>query len=269
MTTEEVEKVSATVPVAETKANSEDFFADFDFGSCEINLEQMLKAGVHFGHQKSRKNPKMEEYIFTTRKGINILNLEKTAQKLEQALEFLKEVRRAEKKVLLVGTKKQVQDLIRSLAKKTDMPNVSERWLGGTFTNFKIIKGRTTYLRDSQEKQEKGEFKRYTKFEQLKKSEELEDLERRMGGIKYMTELPGAIVVCDMLIDELAVKEARLKNIPIVAITDTNTDPTQVDYPIPGNDDAVSAVRLILSYVGKALLEQPAPKVAEVEPIKK
>lgn len=261
MTTEEVK--------ASAKTNSEDFFADFDFGKAEVNLEEMLKSGVHFGHQKSRKNPKMGEFIFTTRKGINILNLEKTAQELEKAIEFLKEVRRAGKKVLLVGTKKQVQELVKSLAKKTEMPFVTERWLGGTFTNFKIIKGRTTYLRDSQDKQEKGEFKKYTKFEQLKINEELQDLERRMGGIKYMTELPGAVVVCDLLTDELAVKEAKHKGIPIVAIADTNTDPTVADYPVPANDDAVSSVRLILGYLGKALLEQPEAKVAEAAPVKK
>jgi small subunit ribosomal protein S2 len=265
MTTEEAQKAPAAANVAETKTNSEDFFADFDFGKVEVNLEEMLKNGVHFGHQKSRKNPKMEDYIFTTRKGINILNLEKTAEELEKAIAFLREVRRAGKKVLLVGTKKQVQDLVKSLAKVTDMPFVVERWLGGTFTNFKIIKGRTTYLRDSQDKQEKGEFKKYTKFEQLKKNEELQDMERRMGGIKNMLELPGAIVVCDLITDELAVKEARHKNIPIVAIADTNTNPMNVDYPIPANDDAVSSVRTILGYLGKALLEQPAPKVVEVE----
>lgn len=250
--------------VAQGGADSEDYFAHFDFSGLELSLEDMLKHGVHFGHQKSRKNPRMSEFVFTTRKGINILNLEQTEERLKQAMAFLQQVRAGGKKVLFVGTKKQAQGLVLSLAKRVDMPFITERWLGGTFTNFKVIKGRTGYLKDGQDKMAKGEFKRYTKFEQLKKMEELDDLEKRMGGIKHMTELPGAIFIADVNKDEIAVHEAQKMNIPIIAIVDTNSDPGAIDYPIPANDDAVSSIRLILSYVGKALTA-PLPEPEEVK----
>lgn len=256
MTNKEVKASPAEVTKeAQTKTASEDYFTDFDFGKLKLDLETMLKAGVHFGHQKSRKDPKMERYIFTTKKGISVLDLQKTLEKIEEAMNFLKKVKGTGKQILFVGTKKQVQGAVKSAAKKCAMPFVVSRWLGGTFTNFKIIRSRAKYLKDNQAKMEKGEFKIYTKFEQMKKAEELEKLEEKMGGIKDMIELPGAVFVADIKEGELAVKEAAKVGIPVVAIIDTNCNPELVDYPIPANDDAVSSVRLILSYICKAIIE--------------
>lgn len=240
---------------AEKKADSEDYFADFDFKNLEISMEEMLKGGVHFGHQKSRKNPKMEGYIFATRNGMSIINLEKTAEKLTKALEFLKKTKKEGKEILFVGTKKQAKDMVRSAAKRCAMPYVSERWLGGTFTNFKVIRERARYLTSSQQDLADGKFDKYTKFERMKKAEELEKLEKRMGGIKNMVTLPGAVFFIDINENDSAVREARLMKIPIVALTDTNTNPVKIEYPIPANDDAVSAIRLMLGYVCRTLLE--------------
>lgn len=237
------------------KSDSEDYFADFDFKNLEVSMEEMLKSGVHFGHQKSRKNPKMGEYIFTTRNGMNIIDLEKTMQKLEEALEFLKKVKGEGKEILFVGTKKQAKDMVKSAAKRCGMPYVSERWLGGTFTNFKVIRERARYLTSSQQDLADGKFDKYTKFERMKKAEELEKMERRMGGIKHMANLPGAVFFVDINENDSAVKEAKLMNIPAVALTDTNTDPTRIEYPIPANDDAVSSLHLMLGYVCKALAD--------------
>jgi small subunit ribosomal protein S2 len=252
--------VSEGAPSAKNEDKGEDYFADFDFSKLEIDLEAMMKSGIHFGHQKSRKNPRMEEYIFTTRKGINIVNLQKTAEKVQEAMRFIEELRKSGKRIILVGSKKQSHNLIRSLAKRLDMPYVIERWLGGTFTNFKFIRSRAQYLIDAEDQMEKGEFKKYTKFEQMQKAEEIEKLERKIGGIKKMTELPGALFVVDVLADRLAIKEAQKVGIPVIAITDTNADPSIIDYPIPGNDDAVSSIRMIISYLGKALATEPAAK---------
>jgi small subunit ribosomal protein S2 len=256
MTKEETAVAQDIKAAAKPKDDSEDYFADFDLESLKIDLESMLKSGVHFGHQKARKNPKMDRYIFTTRKGISILDLQKTLEKLEEALEFIKETKKSGKPILFVGTKKQVQDIVRSVAKRCGMPFITSRWLGGTFTNFKVIRSRTKYLKEGQAKMDKGEFKIYTKFEQMKKIEELEKLEEKMGGIKDMIELPGALFVADIKEDEIAVKEARKMGVPVIGIVDTNCDPTIVDYPIPANDDAVSSVRLILGYICKTILSQ-------------
>lgn len=241
---------------AKKKASSEDYFADFDLASLEISIEAMLKNGVHFGHQKSRKDPRMEEFIFTTRKGISIIDLQKTLERLEEALEFVRKIKGEGKKIILVGTKKQVKDIVKSAASRSGMPYVVERWLGGTLTNFKVIKGRTRYLKDSQEKLTQGEYKKYTKLEQIKKSEELEKLEKKMGGIKHLDEMPGAVFVTDVKEDELAIKEAKKVNVPVIALVDTNVNPTLVNYPIPANDDAISSVRLLLSYICKVILEK-------------
>lgn len=237
------------------ESSKEDYFADLNYSDLEISLEAMVKKGVHFGHQKSRKNPKMDEYIFGTRKGINLIDLQKTEEKLNEALEFIKKVKSEGKAILFVGTKKQIKDIVQSAAIFCNMPFVAERWLGGTFTNFKIIRGRAKYLKDLRETIEKGEAKKYTKFEQMKMQEELDKLELKMGGIKDMKELPGAVFVMDIKENELAVKEAKKAGIPIVALVDTNVDPRTVEYPIPANDDAISSVRLILSYVCKAITE--------------
>ena len=238
------------------KNSSEDYFADFNLADLNISVENMLKSGVHFGHQKSRKDPRMEKYIFTTRKGVSIIDLQKTLEKMEEAFELIRKIKSEGKKIIFVGTKKQVKDIVKSAALRCEMPYVVERWLGGTLTNFKIIKGRTRYLKDSQEKLSQGEFKKYTKLEQIKKSEELEKLEKKMGGIKHLDEMPGAIFVTDAKEDELAIKEAKKVNVPVIALSDTNVNPTLINYPIPANDDAISSVRLLLSYICKVILEK-------------
>lgn len=252
-----MEKTAIQPEKAETSAKaqkkSENYFAQLNLAKLEVTLEEMLKNGVHFGHQKARRNPKMDEYIFATRKGINILDLQKTKEKLEEALEFIKKTKSEGKQILFVGTKVQAKDLVREAATFCGMPYVIERWLGGTFTNFKVIRGRTRYLVESQEKMEKGEFKKYTKFEQMKKVEELEKMEKRMGGIKFMSELPAAIFATSVKEDALAIAEAKKIGIPVIALADTNVNPGQVDYPIPANDDAISSLRLMLAYACKAL----------------
>lgn len=259
-------EMQASAPVAPTSsaaqsiaggknAERDNYFASVDLSKIEVSLEEMMKAGVHFGHQKARRNPKMEEYIFTVRKGINIINLEKTQEKIKEAMEFMGDIKKSGKSILFVGTKIQAKKLVREAAQACEMPYVSERWLGGTFTNFKIIRSRVRYLLDGESMLARGEFKKYTKFEQMKKIEELEKMNRRMGGIKNMTELPGAIFASSIKEDGLAIAEARKMGIPVIAVADTNSDPTKIDYPIPGNDDAISSLRLILTYAYKSIME--------------
>jgi len=249
---------------SKSEKTGEHYFALFDFAKIDAGLEGLLKAGVHFGHLKSRRHPKMDEYIYTTRKNINILNLEKTAEKLQSAGKFLAEVTKSGKPILFVGMKKQTQDTVESLAMRLGESYVTDRWLGGTLTNFSCINSRAKYLNETQDKLAQGEFKKYTKFEQAKKGEEVEKLERKVGGIKHMGQLPGAIVIADVKEATLVLHEARKMNIPVVGITDTNTDPSLVDYPIPGNDDALSSLRLLLGYLGKTILETKE-KVAEAK----
>ncbi|MCK9379054.1 MAG: 30S ribosomal protein S2 [Candidatus Moranbacteria bacterium] len=239
--------------VKEAKKATSDFFADFDLGELKMSMEEMLKAGVHFGHNKARKDPRMEEYIYGTKKGVNIINLQATQENLERALAFIENIKKSGKKILFIGTKKQSRDLVKSAAKRCQMPYVIERWLGGTFTNFSNIKKRTRYLKDLEAQIESGELKKYTKFEQSKKKEEAEKLERRMGGIKEMVELPAAIFATDVNEDNLAIREAIKMNIPVVALVDTNVNPVQANYPIPSNDDAVSSLKLMLGYVCRVL----------------
>jgi len=239
-------------------SKSEDYYADFDFAGLEIDMKLMLKNGVHFGHQKARRSPKMNKYIFGTKNGINIIDLERTVDKLEEATQFVKKIVSEGQQILFVGTKKQAKKLVESAARICGMPFVVERWLGGTFTNFRIISERARYLRDGQENMKKGEYTKYTKFEQMKMAEELDKLEGKMGGIKQMTKLPGAIFVTGIIEDNLAVQEARIKKIPIIALADTNVDPTMIDYPIPANEDAVSSLRLMIAYITKAVIDGKA-----------
>lgn len=257
------EKGSETVieghPSPSTKAVSasgvltSDYFAAIDLGSIEMTLEALLAAGVHFGHMKSRRHPKMEPFVYSTRNQLNIIDLKKTLQKLEEAAKFLASVKKSGKSILCVGTKKQTHDLIRSFSKRFGLFFVVDRWLGGTFTNFSVIRSRTKYLRETTEKLERGDFKGYTKFERMKIAEELEKLEKRMGGIKHMHDLPGAVLLADVKESGIVVREARRAGIPIVGIVDTNTDPSSIDYPIPGNDDAVSSLRFLFAALGKSL----------------
>lgn len=236
-------------------AKKNDFFADFDFDKLEIDIREMFKSGVHFGHQKARKNPKMDEYVFITKNGINIIDLQKTVEKLEEARAFIEKIVSEGQQILLVGTKKQAKNIVLSLAKRVGMPYVVERWLGGTFTNFAVIAKRTKFLRDGQEKLKRGEYSQYTKFEQMKIEEELESLENKMGGIKNMPKLPGAVFLTGAIEDNLALKEAKIKKVPIIALVDTNVDPGDVDYKIPANEDAVSSLQLMLAYIGQAILK--------------
>ena len=257
------ETAEKTVPTGVSQGQSAHevaYFADFDFSTHDITLESLLKAGVHFGHLKSRRHPKMDEYIFTTRKNINILDLEQTVAKLGVASAFLTEVVKSGKPVLFVGIKKQTHDTVRSLAERIGMPYVIDRWLGGTLTNFSHIKSRAKYLYEAEEKMARGEFKKYTKFEQAKKSEEIERLEKRMGGIKRMEMIPGAIVIADTREADIVLHEARKMQVPIVGIVDSNADPSFVDYPIPGNDDAVSSLRVLLGAIGKEVLRAQGGK---------
>jgi small subunit ribosomal protein S2 len=251
----EGEAASSDPEKGKKKAAGEDHFADFDFSKLEVSIEEMFKNGVHFGHHKSRKNPKMDEFIFGTRNSINILDLQKTSQKLKTALDFITQAVSEGKEILFIGTKKQAKRLVESAAKRCEVPYVSERWLGGTFTNFSVISKRTRYLREGQEKMKKGGYAHYTKFEQMKIAEELSRLEKKMGGIKNMMRVPDAIFALSVIDDNLAIKEAWVKKIPVVALIDTNTDPCGIDYPIPANEDAVSAIALMLAYVSKAVMD--------------
>lgn len=267
----EKSNAKAVAATDEKKPNQDpemDYFSALDFSKLEIKIEDMFKSGVHFGHHKSRKNPKMGEYIFATKGSINILNLEKTKEKLEEAMEFISKLVSEGQEVLLVGTRKQAKGIVEAAAKASGMPYVSERWLGGTLTNFKAISGRTKYLRDGLEKMKKGEFERYTKFERMKKAEELERLNRRMGGIKDMVKLPGAVFIASLIEDELALKEAKNQGIPVIAFVDTNVNPAVVDYPIPANEDAVSSIKLLMSYIAKAVVDGKSKKVVKSEEIK-
>ena len=224
---------------------------DFD-----INLDEMAKAGLHFGHRVSRIYPKMKPYIFGVRNTVHIIDLEKTAEKFKEALNFIKKLISENKTLLLVDTKIQIKDLAREIAKECDLPYITERWLGGTLTNFKIIKKRIDYFEELKEKKNKGELEKYTKKERLKIDRELKNLENKFGGIKNMAQLPDAIFVLDMKKDNLAIKEARGKGVTIIGIADTNVDPTLADYPIPANDDAISSVKYILEKVKEVIISQ-------------
>ncbi|MFA7319103.1 MAG: 30S ribosomal protein S2 [Parcubacteria group bacterium] len=262
MQNEEVEPAAKSDSKKAESNPAVDYFAGVNFSKLEVRIEDMFKSGVHFGHHKSRRNPKMSEYIFATKNDINIFDLEKTKAKLDEAMRFLTGVAAAGEEILFVGTRKQAKKIVEVAALKCEMPFVTERWLGGTFTNFSVISIRTKYLRDGLENMEKGEYAKYTKFERMKKAEELERMERRMGGIKNMRKLPGAIFVSSIIEDNLAIKEAQSLHIPIVALADSNTNPTGIDYLIPSNEDAVSALRLMMAYMTKAILEGKAKKVA-------
>lgn len=217
------------------------------------SLEEMLKAGVHFGHRTSRKNPKMDPYIYTSRSNVHILDLEQSREMLKQALEFLSELKEKKGIIVFVGTKVSAKEITHDSAKEAKMPYVTERWIGGTLTNFKVISNRLEYYRDLEKKKETGELKKYTKKEQHDFGVELQKLGRQFGGIKNLTKVPDALLVVDIYKEKSAVREAKMKNIPVVGLCDTNADPSLVNYPIPANDDAISSLKLILSTVVKAL----------------
>lgn len=220
-----------------------------------ISMKQLLEAGVHFGHQTRRWNPKMAPYIFTERNGIYIIDLQKTVRKVEEAYAFIRSVAEEGKSVLFVGTKKQAQDSIKEEAIRSNMYYVNERWLGGMLTNYHTIQKRIDHLRQLEKMEEDGTFEVLPKKEVSRLRGEKEKLDRFLGGIKDMKKLPGALFVVDPRKEKIAVAEARRLNIPIVAIVDTNCDPDEIDYVIPGNDDAIRAVKLLSSKMADAILE--------------
>jgi small subunit ribosomal protein S2 len=220
-----------------------------------LNIDEMMKAGLHFGHRTSRVHPKMEPYLQGVRNTVHIINLEKTKEKLAEALKFIQELISEGKVLLLVGTKVQVKNLVKETAIECGLPYVSERWLGGTFTNFGIIKKRIEYFKNLEKQKESGELEKYTKKERAKINQELEKLEAKFGGIKNLEKLPDAIFVLDMKKDYLATKEARKMGVKVIGISDTNVDPTLADFPIPANDDAISSVKYILDKVKEVILK--------------
>lgn len=220
-----------------------------------ISMKQLLEAGVHFGHQTRRWNPKMAEYIFTERNGIYIIDLQKTVKKIDEAYYFVRELAMNDESILFVGTKKQAQDSMREEAERCGQFYVNARWLGGMLTNFKTIRKRIERLKELERLEEEGYFEVLPKKEVIRLRNEKEKLERYLGGIKNMDRLPGALFVVDPRKEKNAISEARKLGIPVVAIVDTNCDPDEVDYVIPGNDDAIRAIKLIASKIADAVLE--------------
>ena len=220
-----------------------------------ISMKQLLEAGVHFGHQTRRWNPKMKEYIFTERNGIYIIDLQKTVKKIDEAYYFVRDLAMDGKSILFVGTKKQAQESIEQEAKRCEMFYVNQRWLGGMLTNFKTIQGRIAQLRKIEKMEADGDFAFLPKKEVIKLKAEQEKLEKNLGGIKVMKKLPGALFVVDPRKEHIAILEAQTLGIPVVAIVDTNCDPDEADYPIPGTDDDIRGVKLIASKMADAVLE--------------
>ena len=231
-----------------------------------VSMKQLLEAGVHFGHQTRRWNPKMATYIYTERNGIYIVDLQKTVKKLEEAYNFVKDVAASGKTVLFVGTKKQAQEAIKEEATRCSMFYVNSRWLGGMLTNFKTMRGRVERMNQLQKMEEDGTFDMLPKKEVIKLMHEQEKLEKYLGGVKDMKQLPGAVFVVDPRKEHNAIAEARKLKIPVVAIVDTNCDPDEIDYVIPGNDDAIRAIRLISGVMANAVTEgKQGEEVEEVE----
>ena len=230
-----------------------------------VSMKQLLEAGVHFGHQTRRWNPKMAEYIYMERNGIYIIDLQKTVKKLEEAYSFVRSVAENGQSVLFVGTKKQAQDAVKEEAERVGMFYVNARWLGGMLTNFKTMRTRVERLAQLKKMQEDGTFDMLPKKEVIKLLHEMEKLEKYLGGVKEMKKLPGALFVVDPRKEHNAIAEARKLHIPIVAIVDTNCDPDEVDYVIPGNDDAIRAIRLISATMANAVVEGRQGEDAEAE----
>ncbi len=220
-----------------------------------ITLKELLEAGAHFGHQTSRWNPRMKKYIFTKRNGIHIIDLEQTVVMLNKANEFIRQVIAEGGHILFVGTKKQAQEAIEEEAKRCGMFYVNQRWIGGILTNFTTIQSRIDYLVRLEDQQVRGEFARLPKKEAMKLGEEIVRLNKQLGGIKEMTSLPSALFIIDTIKERIALAEAKRVGIPVVAVADTNSNPDELDYPIPANDDAIRAVRLVCSKIADAVIE--------------
>ena len=235
-----------------------------------VAMKQLLEAGVHFGHQTRRWDPRMAEYIFQARNGIHIIDLQKTSKKLDEAYDFIKSQAEEGKKVLFVGTKKQAQECMKEAAIKCGMYYIDQRWLGGMLTNFGTIQKRIQRLKDLETMQEDGTFDVLPKKEVILLKKEMEKLEKNLGGIKEMTELPGVIFLVDPKKERIAILEARKLDIPVVGLVDTNCNPEDVDYVIPGNDDAIRAVKLIADCIANAVIEGnqgESFEVAEEQPV--
>ena len=237
-----------------------------------VSMKQLLEAGVHFGHQTRRWNPKMAPYIYMERNGIYIIDLQKTVKKLEEAYNFVRSVAEEGGSILFVGTKKQAQDAIREEAERCGMFFVNARWLGGMLTNFKTIRSRIDRLAQLRKMQEDGTFDMLPKKEVIKLTNEIDKLEKYLGGVKEMRKLPSALFIIDPRKERNAINEARKLGIPIVAIVDTNCDPDEIDYIIPGNDDAIRAIRLISQTMANAVIEgrqgsDVAPEAEEAQEV--
>ena len=234
-----------------------------------VTIKQLLEAGAHFGHQTSRWHPRMKKYIFTKREGIHIIDLEQTASMLDTACEFIRNVVTEGGKILFVGTKKQAQQSIEEAAKRCNMYYVNQRWIGGVLTNFATIQTRIDYLVRLEDQQARGEFSRLPKKEALKLEKEISRLNRQMGGFKEMTSLPTALFIVDPPKERIALAEAKRVGIPVVAIADTCCNPDEIDYPVPANDDAIRAIRLICDKIAEAVIEgtdgQVSTPTGEVE----
>ncbi len=234
-----------------------------------ISMKQLLEAGVHFGHQTRRWNPKMQPFIFMARNGIHIIDLQQTVTRLNDAYRFVEQLTADGGTLLFVGTKKQAQEAVAEEAKRCGMFYVNQRWLGGMLTNFKTMQSRINYLRDLEARRDRGDFERLPKKEALKMQDEIARLERILGGIKDMRRLPSAIFIIDTRKERTAVLEARRLEIPVIALADTNVDPDEMDYPIPANDDAIRAVRLLCAKIADAAVEgrrELEAKQKDVEP---
>lgn len=218
------------------------------------SLEEMLKAGMHFGHRTNRWHPKMEQYIFTTKNGIYIIDLKKSQKKLEEALEFMSKLVSENKSILFVGTKNQVSLPMKKMAEEVNQPYIVGKWLGGYLTNFLIVKKSVKKYQDLVEKKESGRLEKYTKKERLEFDRQISKLRERVGGLTNLNKLPDALFIWDIREEETAVKEARQKNIPIIAICDTNVNPELVNYPIPGNDDSTKTITVVMEAIRKTIL---------------
>ena len=232
-----------------------------------VAMKQLLEAGVHFGHQTRRWDPKMAEYIFQARNGIHIIDLQKTSKKIDEAYAFLKEQAEEGKTVLFVGTKKQAQECVKEAAEKSGMYYVDQRWLGGMLTNFDTIRTRVQRLKDLEKMQEDGTFEVLPKKEVILLKKEMEKLERNLGGIKNMEEIPGVIFLVDPKKEHIAVLESKKLGIPLIGLVDTNCNPEEVDYAIPGNDDAIRAVKLITDVMANAIIEGRQGESFEAEEV--
>ena len=232
-----------------------------DNNNFNLNVEEMTKAGLQFGHKKAKIHPKMKPYLFGVRNTIYLIDLAKTQDKFEAALRYVEGLTAEGKSMILVGTKTQFKKMVKDAATEMGLPYVNERWLGGTFTNFKIIKKRLDYFKELERKKAAGEFDKYTKKEQAEIGKQIKDLAKKLGGIKNLDKMPDAIFIVDMKKDKLAVKEAKMNNIKVVGITDVNIDPEAADYPIIANGDSVSSVKYILDKLKEAVAASK-PKAA-------